>query len=188
MCTEFLYQKYSKKIFFQIKKLKEQISVLKESQRDTEEKYSRMKQGNSDLTDRIHGLEESVREIELKEKQKMEEIKKKNKEVVEKIEREKQIEIENYSIKLQDIESKQAKLREESKLLRADIERTREEKSRFEEQLLEAQAILAREKEQHLQLQETFSREQEQWEEEKESSMNIVQELSKEVNEDIDDI
>ena len=181
MCTEFSYQKCSKEFYLQIEKLKEQLHLLKESQSGTEEKYRIMKQENNSLTDRIHGLEESVQEMELKEEQRINEIQKKNKEAVERMERDKQIEIENYSNKLQDIEAKQAKMIEEGKLIRADIERTRKEKSKAEEQLLEAQTKLAREKEQHQQLQNTRLRELEQWQEEKGSNMNIVQELSKEV-------
>ena len=155
--------------------------MLSKSQAATDERYSRVKQDNSALTARIHMLEEHIREIELRGEERLMEEQRRNKDLIQRLEREKQLELENYSIRLQGMEKEHRMLTEEVASTRSQLEKTREEKNSVEEQLSETQMMLMREQEKHKMLQENRARELEEWGSERASSMNLVQEMTKEV-------
>jgi Rab11 family-interacting protein 3/4 len=127
-------------------------------------------------------LEEHIREIEVRGEERLLEEQRRNKDLVQRLEREKQLEIENYSIRLQGMEKDQRVLTEEVTNLRAQLDKTREEKNSVEEQLSETQILLMREQEQHRLLQDNRAREVEEWGSERATSLNIVQEMSREVS------
>ena len=52
----------------------------------------------------------------------------------------------------------------------------------MEEQLSDAQVMLAQEQEEHRQLQQSRAREVEQWSDERETSLSLVKEMTKEVS------
>ena len=133
------------------------------------------------LTARIHMLEEHIREIEVRGEERLLEEQRRNKDLVQRLEREKQLEIENYTIRLQGMEKEQRVLGEEVACMRSQLEKAREEKGVVEEQLCEVQGLLIGEQERHRQLQESRARELEQWGEEKAASLGMVQEMSREV-------
>eukprot|EP00092_Neocalanus_flemingeri_P095404 GFUD01121385.1.p1 GENE.GFUD01121385.1~~GFUD01121385.1.p1 ORF type:complete len:416 (+),score=139.83 GFUD01121385.1:290-1537(+) len=164
-----------------VQQLQEQVGILSENQATTDERYTRVKQDNTTLTARIHMLEEHIREIEVRGEERLEEEQRRNKDLVQRLEREKQLEIENYSIRLQGMEKDQKVLTEEVTSLRAQLDKTREEKHSVEEQLSETQILLMREQEQHRMLQENRSREVEEWGTERANSLSLVQEMSREV-------
>ena len=58
---------------------------------------------------RVHMLEEHIRELELQSQEKLIEEQKRNKELLQRLEREKALELENYSIRLQSAEREQAR-------------------------------------------------------------------------------
>lgn len=70
---------------------------------------------------------------------------------------------------------------EEVNSLRSQLERTREEKAEVEEQLSEAEVVLAQEKQEHKLLQQSRAREVEQWSDERETSLSLVKEMTREV-------
>jgi len=164
-----------------VQQLQEQVGMLSENQVTTDERYTRVKQDNTTLTARIHMLEEHIREIEVRGEERLEEEQRRNKDLVQRLEREKQLEIENYSIRLQGMEKDHKVLSEEVTTLRTQLDKTREEKNSVEEQLSETQILLMREQEQHRMLQDNRNREVEEWGTERATSMNIVQEMSREV-------
>jgi len=164
-----------------VQQLQEQVGILSQNQVTTDERYTKVKQDNTTLTARIHMLEEHIREIEVRGEERLLEETRRNKDVVQRLEREKQLEIENYSIRLQGMEKDQRVLTEEVNNLRAQLDKTREEKHGVEEQLSETQILLAREQEQHRVLQENRAREVEEWGDERATSLSIVQEMSREV-------
>ena len=66
-----------------------------------DERYSRVKADNVTLTAKIHLLEENIREIEMRGEERLGEEQRRNRDIIQRLEREKQLEIENYSIRLQ---------------------------------------------------------------------------------------
>ena len=65
--------------------------------------------------------------------------------------------------------------------LRSQLERARAEKENVEEALSEAQVMLAQEQEDHRQLQHSRAREAELWSDERETSLSLVKEMTREV-------
>jgi len=166
-----------------VQQLQEQVGILSQNQVTTDERYTRVKQDNTMLTARIHMLEEHIREIEVRGEERLLEEQRRNKDLVQRLEREKQLEIENYTIRLQGMEKEQRVLGEEVACMRSQLEKAREEKGVVEEQLCDVQGLLIGEQERHRQLQESRARELEQWGEEKAASLGMVQEMSREVEE-----
>ena len=164
-----------------VQQLQEQVGLLSENQAATDERYSRVKQDNTSLTARIHMLEEHIRELEVRGEERLAEEQRRNKELVARLEREKALELENCSIRLGGLEREQRQLAEEAAGLRGQLERGREERAGLEDQLGEAGAQLAREREQLRQLQLDRAREAEEWGEERQASLTIVQEMTREV-------
>ena len=84
-----------------MRQLQDQVSVLSENQAANDERYSRVKADNVTLTAKIHVLEENIREIEMRGEERLVEEQRRNRDIVQRLEREKQLEIENYTIRLQ---------------------------------------------------------------------------------------
>ena len=84
-----------------VQQLQDQVGLLSENQVATDERYSRVKADNVQLTARIHVLEENIREIEMRGEERLEDEQRRNRDIIQRLEREKQLEIENYSIRLQ---------------------------------------------------------------------------------------
>merc|ERR550539_1705781 len=166
-----------------VQQLQEQVGQLAESQATTDDRYTRVKQDNAALTARIHMLEEHIRELEVRGEERVEEEQRRSRELMQRVERERQLEVENYSIRLQAAEREGKGLGNEVASLRATVEKVRAEKAAVEEQLTEVQGLLAREQEVHRGLQEVVGREREEWAGEREASAHLIQELSREVEE-----
>ena len=84
-----------------VRQLQDQVSCLSENQAANDERYSRVKADNVTLTAKIHILEENIREIEMRGEERLGEEQRRNRELIQRLEREKQLEIENYTIRLQ---------------------------------------------------------------------------------------
>ena len=84
-----------------VRQLQDQVSCLSENQAANDERYSRVKADNVTLTAKIHILEENIREIEMRGEERLGEEQRRNRELIQRMEREKQLEIENYTIRLQ---------------------------------------------------------------------------------------
>ena len=91
---------------------------------------------------RVDELEEEVRELQVQGREMLDEERKRNREIVQRVEREKQLEVENVNIKLQNLEREHECLGDEAIALRSSLERTREEKLSAEESLVETQRCL----------------------------------------------
>ena len=165
-----------------VQHLQDQVGLLSENQAATDERYSRVKADNVQLTARIHVLEENIREIEMRGEERLGDEQRRNRDMIHRLEREKQLEIENYSIRLQGLEKEQRMLCEEVSSLRSQLDKTREEKAEVEEQLNEAEVVLAQEQEEHRLLQQSRAREVEQWSDERETSLSLVKEMTREVS------
>merc|ERR550539_2381923 len=164
-----------------VQQLQDQVGLLSENQAATDERYSIVKADNVKLTAKIHVLEENIREIEMRGEERLVDEQRRNRDMIQRLEREKQLEIENYSIRLQGLEKDQRLLSEEVNSLRSQLERTREEKAEVEEQLSDTQVMLAQEQREHKQLQQSRAREVELWSDERETSLSLVKEMTREV-------
>lgn len=164
-----------------VRQLQDQISLLSENQVATDDRYSRVKADNVTLTAKIHVLEENIREIEMRGEERLGEEQRRNREIIQRIEREKQLEIENYTIRLQGHEKDQRLLTEEVTSLRSQLERVKAEKQTVEEQLTETQMMLVQEQREHKTLAQNRAREMEEWSDEHERSLSMMEEMTKEV-------
>lgn len=84
---------------FQVQMLQQQVSVLADNQNNTDDRYTRAKQDSAALQARVHMLEEQLRETELRAEERLQEAQKRHRELVVRIEREKQLQIENCTIR-----------------------------------------------------------------------------------------
>lgn len=66
--------------------------------------------------------------------------------------------------------------------LRSQLDKARAEKENVEEQLTETQMMLQQEQREHKILAQSRAREMEQWTDEREKSLHVVEEMSREVN------
>lgn len=164
-----------------VQQLQDQVGMLTEAQATDEERYSLVKQDNSTLSSRIYMLEEQLREAEEKGEERMREEKKKNKELVQKLEREKQIANDSFALRLQKLEEENGKLREKSGDLQTLLDDGVKEKLVLLDQIAEVQLVVVREEEQNLIIQKEMEDTTKIWEEERESSSNIIHELSLEI-------
>ncbi|PNF36412.1 hypothetical protein B7P43_G16545 [Cryptotermes secundus] len=123
--------------------LQQQVSVLADNQNNTDDRYTRAKQDSAALQARVHMLEEQLRESELRAEERLQEEQKRHRELMVRIEREKQLQVENCTIRLQTLELEGASLREECTRLRSQVERLRAEKQASEELRGEEQVMLA---------------------------------------------
>lgn len=164
-----------------VRQLQDQVSCLSENQVANDERYSRVKADNVTLTAKIHILEENIREIEMRGEERLGEEQRRNRELIQRLEREKQLEIENYTIRLQGLEKDHRLISEEVTGLRSQLERARAEKENVEEALAEAQVLLVQEQREHRSLAQSRAREAELWTGEREKSLSLVEEMTKEV-------
>ena len=72
-------------------------------------------------------------------------------------------------------------LSEEVNSLRSQLDKARAEKENVEEQLTETQMMLQQEQREHKILAQSRAREMEQWTDEREKSLHVVEEMSREV-------
>jgi len=166
-----------------VQQLQEQVGHLAESQATTDDRYSKVKQENALLTQKIHMLEENIREVEIRSEERLETERKRNREAIQRLDREKQLEIENYSIRLHTLEKEHGQLEHEALQLRSQAERLKQEKADLEEQLSESRLALTEAESRVVKLEEISRREAERADQERHSSAQLIQELSKEVEE-----
>ncbi|EFX76515.1 hypothetical protein DAPPUDRAFT_55126, partial [Daphnia pulex] len=166
----------------QVQILQQQITALADTQFSSDDRYSRSKQENAALTARLQMLEESLRDVELRATQQLSEEQRRNKELIVRVEREKQLEIENCTIKLQAAEREVELTREECARLRGQTERLRGERSALQQRLYEAESSLLEGQEELRRMSDLVKREREQWAVENANGKQLAAELSREVD------
>merc|ERR1711976_158420 len=148
----------------------------------TDDRYSKVKQENATLTQKVHMLEEHIREIELQSQERLIEEQKRHRELMQRFEREKALELENFSIKLQSAEREHASTHRDLTSLRSQVDRLKTEKGQLEQELLEAQQNYSLLRKECAGLEENFKRTQEQLNFERADNSRLVEELSKELD------
>ncbi|GLH10974.1 Putative centrosomal protein nuf [Gryllus bimaculatus] len=129
----------------------------------------------------VHMLEEQLREAELRAEERLQEEQRRHREMMARVDREKELHVENYSIRLQTLELEAGSLREETSRLRAQMERLRGEKASAEERLAEAEATAATLRAEALAVRDAERRSREEAAREQAASAQLVDELSRDL-------
>lgn len=135
----------------QVQMIQEQMDALADTKSVGEERYARAKQENATLQARILMLEEAAKDAETRAEERLQAEQRRHREWACRLERERQLQLENYAIKLQAAELDSSSLREEITRVREQLERARADKTRLENDLREVrrEADTARESERH---------------------------------------
>ncbi|XP_012223446.2 rab11 family-interacting protein 4 [Linepithema humile] len=131
--------------------IQEQMDAFVDTKSVGEERYARAKQENATLQARILMLEEAQKDAETRAEEKIQSEQRRHREWASRLERERQLQLENYDIKLQAAELDSSSLRDEIARVREQLERAKADKSRLENNLQEAKREVdaARESERH---------------------------------------
>jgi len=164
-----------------VQELQDQVGILTEAHATDEQRYTLIKQNNSNLTSRIYLLEEQLREVEERSEERLKEEKRKNKELVQRIERDNQIAHDNLSARMQKIEEENRELREKTGNLQSLLSDAVKERLVVEDQLAEVQLLVATEEKENKILKDDLEEKVKSWEEERETNNNIIHELSLEI-------
>ncbi|XP_017765179.1 PREDICTED: rab11 family-interacting protein 4A isoform X2 [Eufriesea mexicana] len=121
-----------------VQMIQEQMHALVDTQSVGEERYARAKQENAMLQARILMLEEAAKDAETRAEERLQAEQRRHREWASRLERERQLQLENYAIKLQAIELEGTNLRDEMARLREQFDKVKAEKSRLENDLEEA--------------------------------------------------
>ncbi|XP_076683203.1 rab11 family-interacting protein nuf isoform X2 [Andrena cerasifolii] len=132
-----------------VQMIQEQMHALVDTQSVGEERYARAKQENATLQARILMLEEAAKDAEARSEERLQTEQRRHREWASRLERERQLQLDNYAIKLQATEVEGTSLRDEIGRLREQLEKVKAERSRLENDLEEARrdAETARESE-----------------------------------------
>lgn len=166
-----------------IRRMEEQIKELSDTQAHNDEKHLRMKEENSTLVERVHLLEEQLREIEQRSHEQLVEEQKKHREVLARTDKEKTREIEILSQSLQHVERDCLQLQEEVPNLRTENEHLRRENLQMEKEESRLHQQLSEMSNEHKSLQEHFHAEQTKVTQQHRVNTQLITELSKELEE-----
>ncbi|RUS90433.1 hypothetical protein EGW08_001774 [Elysia chlorotica] len=122
-----------------LKFLEEQLQHLTEVQTETNTKQVKLKDENVLLVQKVHYLEEQLRDMEVKAEDILSEEKRKHKEFMARQERDKNEQVEYITQRLHRIEREYEDLKEEAPRLHAEIAKLKTEKMDLHERLLERQ-------------------------------------------------
>ncbi|KAJ8910285.1 hypothetical protein NQ315_016102 [Exocentrus adspersus] len=103
--------------------LQQQVGVLQDNANQNDERYTRTKADNAALQARVIMLEEQLRDTELRYEEKLQDEQRRYKELLARMEREKQLQLENASIRLHASEMECSNLKEEITRQRTQIDR-----------------------------------------------------------------
>ena len=133
------------------------------------------------LFSRVHMLEEHIREVELQSQERLIEEQKRNKDVLQRLEREKTLELENFSIKLQSAEREHASTHRDLTSLRSQVDRLKTEKGQLEQELFETQQSYSLLQSEYSKLEDNLKKTHDLLQKDRSDNAHIVEELTKEV-------
>ncbi|XP_035218600.1 rab11 family-interacting protein 4B-like isoform X1 [Stegodyphus dumicola] len=164
-----------------VQELQQQVATLTDHQVNTDHRYNKVKQENAALQNKIHSLEEQLRELEIRSEDRIETEQQKFKEIMSRCERESKLEAEYYANKLASLQTDHMQLTEECLKLKDVIERLKQEKQELQNQLNECTTELMNLREDNLRLQEGIRREREEFATERENNNKLLEELTREL-------
>ncbi|XP_054713965.1 rab11 family-interacting protein 3-like isoform X4 [Uloborus diversus] len=161
-----------------VHELQQQVATLTDHQVNTDHRYNRVKQENAALQNKIHSLEEQLRELEIRSEDRVETETQKFKEIMARCEREAKLEVEQYANKLLSLQKDYMELSEESLKLKTLLEKLKLEKQELQNQLFEVTSELTNLREDHHRLQEGIRREREAITIERDNNNKLLEELT----------
>ncbi|XP_064095079.1 rab11 family-interacting protein 3-like isoform X6 [Macrobrachium nipponense] len=164
-----------------VQMLQQQVGVLAENQVNSDDRFSRVKQDNAAYQARVVMLEEQLRETELRSEERQAEEQRRSRELINRIEREKQLTIENYTIKLASMEKEKKSVEEEGIRLKSQLEKLQKEKESLEDRVSEAEFSASALHQENSKLAELSRREKEEIKVERERSAQVIEELRCEI-------
>ena len=156
--------------------LEKQLVNLSEEKNTTDGAHFKLKDENSVLMDRIHMLEEQVKDVEVKSDERVSDEQRKYKEILSRQEREKSEQMEYFTQRLQNLEKENELLKMENPRLRNEIDRLKIDKLALEDKLTEVQVEFNAIMNENSDLKLKFDRE-------RETAGQLLDELGKELGE-----
>lgn len=157
------------------------MGFLAENQNDADDRFTREKEKNAELSTKLFMLDEQLRETELRGEEKLREEQRRFKEFQSRWDREKQLQSENYEIRVQSMEKDLSLSKTESMRLKNQLERERSEKDMLEDKLSELERDLTYVREENRALTEQGRRDMEQMAVESAGAQQALLDLKKEV-------
>ncbi|KAJ8969714.1 hypothetical protein NQ314_001628 [Rhamnusium bicolor] len=157
--------------------LQQQVGVLQDSANQNDERYTRAKADNASLQARVIMLEEQLRETEIRYEEKIQDEQRRSKELLSRMEREKQLQLENASIRLQASETECTNLKEEVARQRIRIDKFETQRQNLMDQVQDLTNELNRTKEDM----KTCKDQENRLKRDCDSQTQLLEELSKEV-------
>ncbi|KAG7169975.1 Rab11 family-interacting protein 3-like [Homarus americanus] len=164
---------FYKDIVKTVQMLQQQVGVLAENQVNSDDRFSRVKQDNAAYHERVVMLEEQLRETELRHEDRHAEEQRRNRELITRIEREKELIIENISIKLTSVEKDNTAIDNECKRFKSQVEKLQKDKELLEDWASEAEFSASALHQENSKLAELSRREKEE--------MKVIEELRCEI-------
>ncbi|XP_076312145.1 rab11 family-interacting protein 4A-like isoform X2 [Tachypleus tridentatus] len=165
-----------------VQMLQHQVTVLTENQTTNDDRYSKVKQENAALLNRIHSLEELIRELEIRSEERIKEEERHLKESLNKQERDKAMEIELYSNRLYCLQQEHFEIKEEVFKFKQQVEKLKHEKTNLQEQLADTSSELCSLQEEQHKLQELSRREREEFANERKANAQLLKDLNQELD------
>lgn len=172
---------FYKDIVKTVQMLQQQVGVLAENQVNSDDRFSRVKQDNAAYQARVVMLEEQLREAEMRHEERLAEEQRRNRELVTRIEREKQLTIENYTIKLASVEKEKKAVDDDYRRSKSQLEKLQKEKEALEDRVSEAEFSASALHQENGKLAELSRREKEEIKVERERSAQVIEELRCEI-------
>ncbi|GAB1608658.1 rab11 family-interacting protein 4A-like isoform X4 [Argonauta hians] len=166
-----------------VRSLEKQISLLTESQMKNDDKHQRLKEENCSLIQKVHILEEQLREMEIRSDEQIKVEQKKHKEYLGRHDRDKAEQLIYLSHKLQDIDRHHEASKEEAARLRHEVERLKLEKLELHDKLAETQYSYATILEDNEKQQAEMEMQSNNFEHERKATAQLLDELGKELKE-----
>ncbi|CAH0546497.1 unnamed protein product [Brassicogethes aeneus] len=157
--------------------LQQQVGVLTDSAHQNDERYTRVKSENASLQARIIMLEEQLRDTELRYEEKLQDEQRRSKELLSRLDREKQLQLENASIRLQSAEVESGNFKEEVVRQRTRMDKLETERRELTDQIQDLTNEIITAKEQVT----SFREKERRLNQEREAQVHLLEDLSKEV-------
>merc|ERR1711935_808787 len=161
----------------------DQLGIIEGNQTDIDNRYVRMKQENQTLLNKAHMLEDQVNSLEESSKDDIEVEQKYHKDVLKSIKRERQLEIESFTLKLELTHREKQDLGIEVNGLKHLLESLHLEKKEVEDQLTESRSIIAKQQEETKYALQEKVKAEEKYERDRRENKKTEQDLSSELEE-----
>nr|KAG5709696.1 hypothetical protein BaRGS_027721 [Batillaria attramentaria] len=164
-----------------VRYLESQLLRLTDSQVETTNKQTRLKEENGVLVQKVIYLEEQLRDMELRGEERVKEERRKQQDLMARRDREKSEELDYVASRLHRIEGEYETVKEEASKLRHEINKLRAEKIELQERMLEKQEMYNMLYDDHERLKAEYHKQEDLHQRERRSMGQLLDELGKEL-------